>query len=80
MSLFPAFIIKAAGGTDLHFGFWKINSTIKISVPEWWKQLRQGETPLSSLKAFGTLPAYPLHEEPPCRPGSRGKSGRKTWF
>lgn len=34
MSLFPAFIINAAGGTDLHFGFWKINSVIKISVSE----------------------------------------------
>lgn len=47
MSLFPAFIINATGGTDLHFGFWKINSMIKISVPEWWKQLRQaGDAPL----------------------------------
>lgn len=34
MSLFPAFIINATGGTDLHFGFWKINSMIKISVSE----------------------------------------------
>lgn len=31
------------------------------------------EMPLCSLKAFGVLPTYPLHEKPPCRPGSRGK-------
>lgn len=80
-SLFPAFIINATEGTDLHFGLWKINSMIKISVPEWWKQLRQaGDAPVQSEGRWFAARFLPAQQGSPQTELKGEWSGREMHF